>query len=122
MGVLRIPLLGGLISLLLFGCGGGGGTDASSLPTATLTQQNANVALGLSASMSDTIFTIVRDAQETARAARLAGGTSGSIACLVSGSIEWSLTDRDGSGTMTTGDSLRREYHDCVADTFGPRN
>jgi hypothetical protein len=124
MGVLRGPLLGGLISLLLFGCGGGGGGGgtASSLPTATLTQQNADVALGLSASMSDTIFTIVRDAQETARAAHLAGGTSGSIACLVSGSIEWSLTDRDGSSTMTSGDSLRREYRDCVANTFGPRN
>jgi len=124
MGVLRRPLLGGLISLLLFGCGGGGGggADASSAPPVTLTQQNADVALGLSASMSDTIFTIVRDAQETARAARLAGGTSGSVACLVSGTIEWSLVDRDGSGTMTSGDSWRREYRDCVANMFGPRN
>jgi hypothetical protein len=111
-------------SVFLLGCGGGSGSEpqAPATPTAVLNPQNAEAALRLGFGLSEIVLTLANEAQKEARVARAAGGTSGSIACPVAGSIGWSLQDRDGTATMTPGDIWRREYRGCVTGAAGARN
>lgn len=101
-------------ALAAVGCGGGGGGgEQAATPLTPITAQNADGLLGLTLSMSDLAFSIVRDTQETIRSAQSAGTLSGVIPCAVSGDIAWTLSDTDHSGGMTAGDVLRREYRNC---------
>jgi len=127
---------------LLTACGGGGGGSASA-PTATATlsganqttvaqdtaassfmpMQGAQMVAGAAITDESVVFALAReqmgklsDYMAQAKANSMMGGAvaSTTVTCPTSGSLTVSVTDADGSGTVSAGDSLNISFSSCV--------
>ncbi len=118
-----VALTFSILFFLAAGCGGGGGGGTAAdtggeEPSPTLTGDNAEAVAGAVASAASALYAeaevlagLTQNLDGAPRAARIPAGT---IPCASGGSMTFDVTDADGNGTVSEGDSLTVTFAECT--------